>query len=59
MKAERPRLIDVKPKGIVCKNCKYAFRIDAKRMKYYCVPPNGGRCGVYYAEHSCGNGEKR
>lgn len=59
MKAKRPRLIKIKPKGVMCKDCKYSFGVDIRHNGYYCIPPDSSKSHMYFGEHSCGNGEPR
>ena len=59
MKIKRPRLFKTVPPGITCNKCKFGYLVDKKNDKYYCIPPEGGKCWLYYGNHSCGKGEQK
>lgn len=59
MKARRIGLFNYKAPGVTCNKCKFGCLVDKRNDKYYCIPPDGRKCWLYYGEHSCGKGEPK
>lgn len=56
----RRKLVDETTQAVPivpCSNCKHAYCVDAKKMTYYCIPPDGGRSHIVSGEFQCEKGE--